>query len=424
MPRAEFRSRSPAPHSRPEAGCFTAIARRWGVAIGDSSGGAGPFARRSRGVFPMARQSRDLFDDSTMTFGEHLEALRTHLFKAIIGLVLASGVCLYYGDSIVAFVRKPIDRALQQYSADKRNERIEVQDDAQLTKEEWYSGLAKMWDEFWTTISGSDVAEPPKTKDGQPEPEPLQQASVRVAITAFELLTAIHEVRPEIPAPDANDAALKEKLVHLTLTAPEFAQFRVMANQSLEPVTFRVEEAFMSYLKVSLIASVLVASPWIFYQLWLFVAAGLYQHERKFVYIYGTMSLVLFIAGAAFCFFAVFPFVLKFLLAFNRNIGVTPQIRLSEWISFAVVLPLMFGISFQLPLVMKFLTAISVFNVGLYRTKRRLAILAIAFISMVLTPADPFSMLLMMIPLLFLYELGILLCQFSSRSNPFEGEPA
>lgn len=368
----------------------------------------------------MARQSKDLFDDSTMTFGEHLEALRVHLFKAIIGLVLAAGVCLYYGDSIVNFVRAPIDRALRQFSAEKRDSKIEIQDVKNLTREEWYSGLAKGWNGFINTITGRDV--PPDPAVETTAAEPLTQASIRVAITAFELLTALHEVLPDTPAPDPGDAALKEQQVHLTLTAPEFAQFRVMSEQSLEPVTFRVEEAFMSYLKVSLIASVMVASPWIFFQLWQFVAAGLYQHERKFVYIYGSMSLFLFIAGAAFCFYAVFPFVLKFLLAFNRTIGVTPQIRLSEWISFAVILPLMFGISFQLPLVMKFLTAISIFNVEVYRTKRRLAILAIAFISMLLTPADPFSMLLMMIPLLFLYELGILLCEWSARKNPFEAD--
>lgn len=180
----------------------------------------------------------------------------------------------------------------------------------------------------------------------------------------------------------------------------------------------------MTYLKVSLIAGLVLASPWVFYQLWLFVAAGLYQHERKFVYIYGSLSLVLFIVGVLFCFYLVFPFVLKFLLKFNAMIEVTPQIRLSEWISFAVLLPLMFGISFQLPLVMRFLSAISIFTPDDYRAKRRLAILVIAFLSMVLTPADPMSMLMMMFPLLGLYELGILLCGIGVRANPFDAESA
>jgi sec-independent protein translocase protein TatC len=173
-----------------------------------------------------------------------------------------------------------------------------------------------------------------------------------------------------------------------------------------------------------MIAGLVLASPWIFFQLWQFVAAGLYPHERKFVYAYGGISLFLFVAGAAFCFFLVFPFVLKFLLSFNFDIGVTPQIRLSEWISFAVLLPLMFGISFQLPLVMRFLTAISIFDADDYRQKRRLAILVIAAISMVLTPADPMSMLMMLVPLVGLYELGILLCEFKPAQSPFETEPA
>ena len=71
---------------------------------------------------------------------------------------------------------------------------------------------------------------------------------------------------------------------------------------------------------------------------WLFVAAGLYNHERRYIYIFLPLSLGLFIAGILFCFFLVFPFVLKFLLSFNSMLGVQPQIRLSEWISFAIIL--------------------------------------------------------------------------------------
>jgi sec-independent protein translocase protein TatC len=203
------------------------------------------------------------------------------------------------------------------------------------------------------------------------------------------------------------------------MSAPQFAEFQATTEQSRRAVTFKVEEAFTTYIKVTLIAGVLLASPWIYYQLWLFVSEGLYPHERKYVHVYGTMSLALFLFGAVFCFYCVFPFVLKFLLGFNASLEIHPQIRLSEWISFAVMLPVMFGISFQLPLVMLFLERISIFNADTYVEKRRLAILVIAFLSMILTPADPMSMILMLIPLVGLYELGILLCRWSPTATPF-----
>ena len=95
----------------------------------------------------------------------------------------------------------------------------------------------------------------------------------------------------------------------------------------------------MTYIKVAFIAGLLIASPWVFREIWMFVAAGLYPHERKYIYIYLPMSLTLFTGGAVFCFYAVFPFVLKFLLSFNAMLDVNPQIRLSEWINFAVMLP-------------------------------------------------------------------------------------
>jgi sec-independent protein translocase protein TatC len=125
-----------------------------------------------------------------------------------------------------------------------------------------------------------------------------------------------------------------------------------------------------------------------------------------------------------FCFFLVFPFVLDFLLKFNKMLQVVPQIRLSEWISFAVMLPLMFGLSFQLPLVMLFLERISIFEAADYREKRRIAVLVISIISMMMTPADPMSMIMMMIPLVLLYELGIWMCSVSAVKSPFGVEPA
>ena len=125
-------------------------------------------------------------------------------------------------------------------------------------------------------------------------------------------------------------------------------------------------EAFMVYMKASLLVGAVLSSPWVFYQLWMFVAAGLYLRERHYVHVFLPFSLGLFIGGVVLAFFAVFPVVLKFLFQFNAwlGIGITP--RISEWLSFVLLMPLAFGISFQLPLVMLFLERIGVFTVQSY----------------------------------------------------------
>ncbi|MGE4003877.1 MAG: twin-arginine translocase subunit TatC, partial [Planctomycetaceae bacterium] len=212
--------------------------------------------------------------------------------------------------------------------------------------------------------------------------------------------------------------------LYVHLTAPQFSEFQQTAEQIHELVSLNVQEPFMIYLKVSIISGLVLASPWVFYQLWMFVAAGLFPHERKYVYLYGTISGVLFLVGIVFCFYLVFPFVLRFLLGFNRLMDVHPQLRLSEWISFAVTLPLLFGVSFQLPLVMVFLERLNILSVSDFHEKRRMAILVISILSMVLTPAEPISMLMMMFPLIVLYELGIVLCRMSPPKSPFDNEIA
>lgn len=353
----------------------------------------------------MSKQSRDLFDDSTMTFGEHLEALRVHLWKAIIGLAISVILMLVFGKHVVHVVRKPIDEALQRHSKGES-----IMDDV-----EGFDPMASM-----KAILGIgeeadvDAEEVAKTAEGE------FSDSISVTIAAKDLAAAIREIDP---AATFDPSRLKSQELTLNLRAPEFRSFRKTQDRVAKPVTLKVEEAFMTYLKVSFVAGLVVASPWIFFQIWQFVAAGLYKHERKYVYTYLPLSLTFFLLGGAFCFYFVFPFVLEFLLQWNNTLGVSPQIRLSEWVSFALMLPVMFGISFQLPLVMMFLERIDVFDQAGYRERRRMAILVIAFLSMMLTPADPTSMLLMMFPLLILYELGIIMCGFSI-GNQKPTEPA
>lgn len=364
--------------------------------------------------------SRDLFDESTMTFGEHLECLRTHLIRAIIGLSICVIVALFYGDSIVSIVRAPIDKALRDYGT-KHGVELNVDDDVKL--EEPFDFMTWLKGQFGVETDGESpeatVAEP------VPEIEELKTDEATLTVEAFirpsDIARALHQL--DADAFPAIEPPEDEKPVAIPIASTAFVELESVVQRQNQAVTLTVQEAFLTYLKVSAIAGLLVASPWVLYQVWLFVAAGLYPHERKYVYTYLPMSVFLFAGGATFCFLAVFPFVLKFLLGFNAMLEVQPQIRLSEWISFAVMLPLMFGISFQLPMVMLFLERISVFDVTTYREKRRMAVLVISFLSMIMTPADPMSMLMMMMPLIILYELGIYLCLFRPSKPDGELEP-
>ena len=190
-------------------------------------------------------------------------------------------------------------------------------------------------------------------------------------------------------------------------------------------VTKDVTEPFIIYIKAILVTAFVATSPLIFGELWVFVGAGLYPHERKYVYLYLPISLILFFAGAAFAYLVVFNFVLPFLLSFNALVGTDPYLEAGKWFNFALVLPAMFGVSFQLPLVMLALNRLGIVDVQAYWTNLRFAILGIAGASMLLTPSDPGSMIAMMIPLTALYFVGIAMCNYFPRGvsdNPFADE--
>jgi sec-independent protein translocase protein TatC len=182
--------------------------------------------------------------------------------------------------------------------------------------------------------------------------------------------------------------------------------------------SLNAQEMFMIYLKASLLVGVVLSSPWVFYQIWLFVSAGLYPHERRYVHVFLPVSLVLFLTGAAVAFFLAFERILSFLLSFNQLTGVDPDLRINEWISFVLLLPLGFGISFQLPLVMLFMERIGMVTVKAYLASWRMAVLVIFVLAMLLNPSpDPYSMLLMACPLTLLYFGGVLLCKFFPRAR-------
>ncbi len=354
-------------------------------------------------------RNRDLFDDSTMTFGEHLEVLRVHVWRALIGLVFGVIAALFLGDKVIGILRQPIDDALRRNNMPEAKDDLGGMDIGGFLKQ-MFSGEEKKNEQ------PAVIEQPPENNELTVEVS-IDSLVAALRTVAPEMVTNLPEPEKEKTSPDEGEVSEPSKSVSLVLKSDEIALFKKTADRFNRPVTYKVEEAFMTYIKVSLVAGLVLTSPWVFYQVWLFVAAGLYPHERKYVYIYLPMSIGLFMSGAVFCFYFVFPIVLDFLISFNNWIGVELQPRLSEYISLVLMLPVMFGISFQLPLVMLFIERIGIMSVKSYMENWRMAVLVIAVASMLLTPSDPTSMLLMMFPLIFLYFGGVLLCRFRPGAN-------
>ncbi|MFA5118984.1 MAG: twin-arginine translocase subunit TatC [Candidatus Omnitrophota bacterium] len=179
-------------------------------------------------------------------------------------------------------------------------------------------------------------------------------------------------------------------------------------------------EAFIAYLKLSVWGGLFLASPFVIYHLWKFVGGGLKKSESRYVYMYAPASFLLFLLGASFGFFVIISFGMKFLLSFGSNF-MAPMITISRYISFLGAMIVAFGLVFQLPLVMHFLTKLGVVTPEFLSAKRKYAMVCIFIAAGVLTPGpDIFSQLSMAVPLLILYEVGVILSK-SALIKPREG---
>jgi sec-independent protein translocase protein TatC len=175
-------------------------------------------------------------------------------------------------------------------------------------------------------------------------------------------------------------------------------------------------EMFMTYLKVAFLSGLVVASPLVFYELWMFIAPGLYQKEKQFAVPFVLCSSVLFVGGALFGYFVVFPFGFKFFMSFsNENIQALPSVQ--QYFSFSLKLLFAFGIVFELPVVIFFLTKMGILTPAQLRKKRKYAALMAFVLGAVLTPPDVISQVLMAVPLLLLYEIGILVSYLAIRKK-------
>jgi sec-independent protein translocase protein TatC len=186
---------------------------------------------------------------------------------------------------------------------------------------------------------------------------------------------------------------------------------RPLLSHNLGPVELigtGVTEAFFTKLKVSFIAAIFLTSPMIFYQGWMFVAPGLYDQEKRYARPFVFFATIFFILGAAFCYWVVFPVGYRFFIQEYESIGVSPAIRISEYLSFTARMLLAFGATFEMPVITFFLARMGMITHGAMLSYARYAVLVIFIVAAVLTPGpDVASQLLMAGPLLVLYAISI-----------------
>jgi sec-independent protein translocase protein TatC len=177
---------------------------------------------------------------------------------------------------------------------------------------------------------------------------------------------------------------------------------------------------WFTYLKTALIAGVMLAAPYLFYQLWLFIAPGLYQHEKKYIIPFVLCSSILFVGGALFGYFVVFPLVFRFFLGFeNEFIQAMPSVN--EYFSFVIRLLCGFGIAFELPVVIFFLAKIGIVTPESLRKKWKYALLLMFAVGAILTPPDVVSQVMLALPLMALYEFGIILAKIGTKKKAEKG---
>lgn len=167
-------------------------------------------------------------------------------------------------------------------------------------------------------------------------------------------------------------------------------------------------DKFVAHLMLSLVVGLVAACPFIFYQIWRFIAPGLYRHEKKYALAFILSGSGLFLAGVAFAYFFAIPMAFDFLFTFGGDLD-KPMITIDSYLSFFSQFCLMFGLTFELPLVLTILGMLGLVSSKFLREKRRFAVMILAIVAAIVTPPDVLSMTMMLVPLIAFYEVSVIL---------------
>jgi len=313
--------------------------------------------------------------DVEMTLADHLVELRRRVILALLGLVVASIVCGVFYQELLTFLIRPYEQAYEQ-----------------LVKPE------------------SPPAAPAAPKVSENPSAPEASGTAPPDVRDLEQRLAAVEERLGMNSPSGGPAAPQEH------PAEKFPPPRLIQGGPLS--------AYTVLLTLCVVMGVILASPWILYQIWAFVGVGLHPRERRFVYTYGPASLILFLGGGAAFYWLLLPLFLRALMSpmagivINGRQMVDTSFLLTDYFNFVAVMALVCGVIFETPLVVLFLARTGLISLSTLARQQKLVILIMVILAAVLTPTiDPFSMTVVAVPLILLYEVGLLLAWLAERSS-------
>ena len=205
--------------------------------------------------------------------------------------------------------------------------------------------------------------------------------------------------------------------ISLGITSPfvQLIEKNVKNNPSL--IFLAPAEAFWMHMKVSIITGIVISLPVIFFQIWHFISPGLLHKEKKYVIPFVFITTIFFIVGAAYCFFLVLPFAMGFLLTYKTE-SMIPMLSVEKYVDFCLKFILAFGAIFELPIVIVFFTRMGFVSPKTLAKHRKYAILLAFIAAAILTPTpDVFNQTLMAVPIIVLYEIGILVSRIFVRKK-------
>ncbi len=248
-----------------------------------------------------------------------------------------------------------------------------------------------------------------------PEPEP--DGEVRLPLTEHLEELRSRLIRSLIAmAIGSAICYTKAEWIYRALLAPLISRLPADSRMIFTELT----EAFLTYFKVALWGGFLLSSPVIFYQMWRFVSPGLYRKERKLLIAFSFWSTAALFAGMAFAYFVAVPVIFSFFLSFGGS-SILPMPSMRESLSLVLRILILFGVMFEIPLLLFLAGMAGIVTPGLLRRGRKGALLVVFLAGAVLTPPDAVSQILIAIPLYLLYELGILLCAAGSKTGGARG---